>query len=403
MNQIKLMTDVASSGSMANFVPYKSGPADNSATYRRFFFISSNLTITEVDMTRLRYVLIQIEQKYRIGYCEVNSNSISVFQLKNAIGDMNAQVFIDLDENIEKIRAFCMKEEGRVSGPYEYGTLAKRGRKPNSELAIPRQRLDQIVFSDISSPAEITASREAQLCNYGERHFKTEVYYVWGDIDHASDYVKEASGYNADHNSVSVITFQKSRDKIQIDGYNNTDVVILPNINMGDIKYTYLCNLCGDLPMKVVTGFRKLVNWAPKQIWFYHTIPPKDLVPSKEDFNTFQILITQEYHMIRGEAKEIDQDDLWKTYVCMCERDGRKCNQATTKPYTACTSCARWMKEHKTLLRHRCKNYERCNARVAEGEPLTVLYCILCQEKHEEYKNRVPMLSRPKPEHVKKI
>jgi hypothetical protein len=364
---------------MSDYIPYNGPPSGNRYTFRQFFCESNVLTET-IDNTLYSYSIfvfifdIKTSQIIRIGFCKTKNNAITVGQTKRAIGDENARVYIDLDKDQEKIIDFCLNHPNKKSGPFIFGVFEKKKRGPKAKTEEIQVSNTQIMFNK-----ECASNRSDEHIVSTERNFKTEVYYVWGNGNMPKDYAKEMSGYNKDPSTVSVVRFEKNgNDVIYVRGYRGTDIVIIPHLDPKDIKYRFLCELCGDMPMDVSTDYRVRYKWVPKIIWFYNGVPPQNLVPPCENFTTFKHVITKEIYINDNGPREV-VDIIDNKYVCCCEKNGKKCMNDCRYEYGPCAACELWINKNNQTLPRWCKNYQICGNRVMAGKPMSTILCDVCR------------------------
>lgn len=225
-------------------------------TSRNFVFTSfKNINIEDIVDDRVRYIVFQRElcpstnNEHTQGYLELTV-PLRVSGIRGIVGDSSVHCESRKGTR-EQARAYCMKEETRVAGPWEKGLWEKGGQGSRNDL---KELCDKIIN--------------------GEDKKKSI-------LDHAVTYVKYHKGIDKlkglcmDQRStmpeVIVLTGKTGTGKTRFaydnyesvyhkmsgnkwwDGYEQQECILLDDFDKDIMPYRTLLQLCDRYPMKVET------------------------------------------------------------------------------------------------------------------------------------------------------
>lgn len=188
----------------------------------------------------------------------------------------------------DQARDYCMKEESRLDGSFEYGDFgAKRQGKRNDLVrlyeSVKEGKPDRQILEE--DPATymryFKAVDRVRLVIAPRRDFKTEVYVIWGGTGLGKSYFCRAQSPEA---------YWKQRGDWW-DQYDGGSDVIIDDF-YGWLKWDTLLRLCDENPCQVeIKGGH--VNFAPKRIYITSNKAPSEWYSNEKcHFPTFARRVT---------------------------------------------------------------------------------------------------------------
>lgn len=240
-----------------------------------------------------RYIVGQIEEapiskKHHIqGYAEfIGKESMSY--LRNVMS--NCHIESRKGSRVDA-RKYCMKEESRIEGPYEYGDFSIGGQGRRLDIKDIKDDVSagkSIV--DILESRDLSYSHIRMLEKYVEYTQKKRnrenppiVKWYWG----ASGTGKTRSVYEEfpESNIYESISFR------WWDGYSQQEVILIDDMRRDYAKYHIILRLLDRYPLMVeVKGGHTQIN--SKYIIITSAYHPKDLYETREDINQLLRRIT---------------------------------------------------------------------------------------------------------------
>lgn len=222
------------------------------------------------------YIVFQLEKcpesgrEHFQGYCELKKQ-MRFNAAKRLIGD-NAHLE-KRKGSAQEAADYCKKDESRVNGPWEAGSISKPGKR--SDLLAVKRMIDEG-----KSETEVADAHFGSWCRYRKsfaayKKLKTEnvqvekeVHVFYGDAGTG----KTRRVYDTEGNDI-----YSKPDGAWFDGYDDQEVVLFDDYT-GDLPLSQFLKLLDRYPMQVPVkgGFR---NWCPKRIYITSNLSPEEWYP----------------------------------------------------------------------------------------------------------------------------
>lgn len=224
-----------------------------------------------------KYVIFQVEKApdtgrlHIQGYMELKKR-MRLTGLKKKFGD---KVHFERRKgSAQQAADYCKKDESRVTGPFEVGTISQPGKR-NDLLAAKRKIDEGCSELELAEEHFTTWCRNYKaLARYQSmkrakfEDIPKDVTVYWGDAGTGkSRAVVEKEGYN----------IYSKPDGQWFDGYEGQEAVVFDDFT-GDLNLGQFLKVLDRYPMKVPVkgGF---VNWIPKRIYITSNLSPEEWYP----------------------------------------------------------------------------------------------------------------------------
>lgn len=188
----------------------------------------------------------------------------------------------------DQARNYCLKEDTRVDGPFEFGQFVASGQRTDCEAVHKYwedhpeatsydmyQKFPRYGFYHGGNLERIEKWKEERK---PPRKFKTKVTFLYGESGCGK--TRWAEAYTADKK-----TFSKEPDSKWFDGYRGEEITIIDDFK-GEINYTKMLRLMDRYACKVeVKGGTK--EFVSKEIVLTASMPPWDWYATGEKRNPF--------------------------------------------------------------------------------------------------------------------
>lgn len=245
---------------------------------------AETLKVEEILADQFKYLIYQKEQgeagtEHLQGYVSLQKR-MRLGALKKLLPTAHLEVRRGTHA---QAKAYCMKAETRVSGPFEFGVEPSQGKR--SDLLEIKDEIDSG-----SSIVDIAQNHFASFCRYEKgfrsymnlksspRDFKSQVIVLYGPTG-------TGKSYFAQHESPDAYWYFPQKEGKWWCGYNGTSDVVIDEF-YGQIQWSALLRLLDRYPTVVETKGGS-VNFAPKRIFITSNKLPYEWYPSKEaEFQT---------------------------------------------------------------------------------------------------------------------
>lgn len=211
----------------------------------------------------------------------------------------------------DQARAYCMKEESRVEGPFEYGTWIPGGPGRRTDLYEIRERIGagatEEELWDSHFPTMVRnyrAIREYRHIKSTQRDAMPVVHVLYGDT---------GTGKSRWARETFTTAYWKSQDEWW-DGYDGQEAVIFDEF-YGWIKFSLLLRICDRYPLRLgrKCGF---VNFTSKTLVFTSNHRPDTWYQNISNFNAFIRRVTIWHYMpAEGEHHTVTNYDAFKRLI----------------------------------------------------------------------------------------
>lgn len=246
----------------------------------------SNLHTTLPTSRECRYLVFQLEEGSDLQTPHIQG----YIELTKSLRFRAVKALISPRAHLEKRRGtqqqaaeYCKKEEGRLDGPWEYGTPAREPQGTRNDLlavkeAIDTGRQDAELWEDFFGVMAkyYKAVREYRLVKASPRNFKTEVYVLYGTPGTG----KSKWAYDYDENA-----YWKQRGQWW-DGYQGQEVVVIDDF-YGWLPFDTLLRLCDRYPLMVETKGGQVI-FSSKVIIFTTNQHPREWYKNISNFQAFE-------------------------------------------------------------------------------------------------------------------
>lgn len=278
-------------------------------TNTRFWMFTSFITEGDLwDSNTMSYLIYQLEKCPRTHRLHIQG----YVEFKQKISLSTARLYLPHGAHLEQRKGtqkeaidYCSKEETKVEGPLEFGTMSEgQGTRNDINNAIQ-------AIKDGGSIQDLIENYPVTFCKYikGLLYIKNmyelknktwrDIYVAvyWGDAGTGkTKSVYEKETYN------NVYKLNASTQSIWFDGYDGEDVLLIDDFN-GWIPFKFMLNILDGYPLNLpIKGGQAFAKWTKVYItsnshWleWYENIEPKDQVALKR-----RIKITQEFTRSMG-------------------------------------------------------------------------------------------------------
>lgn len=285
-------------------------------TSRRWVFTLNNPT--QDDLTFPDYVRYAVWQRERgeetgtahlQGYIELIGNQ-RLSALKKWLPTAHWEV---ARGNRDQCRAYCRKEETRVSGPYEHGDFGAGGQGSRTDLDEVKRLLDlgtsESVIADEHFGVWVRhhkAFREYKRIRSSPRSYKTVVEVLWGDPGTGK------SRAVAESHQGDTGCYWKPRSNWW-DGYEGQDTVVLDDY-YGWLPFDLLLRVCDRYPLQVeIKG--GAVEFVAKKVFITSNKPPSEWYQSdKLDLRALYRRLDKVTHYVKRQSGEVEIEDQTALY-----------------------------------------------------------------------------------------
>lgn len=225
-----------------------------------------------------KYLVFQLEKcpesgrEHYQGYVELKKQS-RLKALKKWLGE---KVHFEARKGTAQEAAdYCKKEESRIDGYWESGTISKPGKR--SDLDAVKRAIDEG-----ATEVEVADQFFGTWC----RNYRAFARYKRLKTESKEDCLKEVSCFWGDAGTGKTrAVYEKEGYEIYskpdgpwFDGYEGQDVVLFDDYT-GDLPSGQFLKLLDRYPMKVpVKG--DFVNWTPKRIYLTSNLSPEEWYPN---------------------------------------------------------------------------------------------------------------------------
>lgn len=203
---------------------------------------------------KCKYAVWQLEKgeegtEHYQGYIEFSTKK-SMKQVKTILG---TRVHLEVRKGTaQQARDYCMKEEGRVSGPWEEGKYLGRGRRTDLEniaQKLRKRKLEEVAEEEPGMYIRYHRGLKALKTVYnkterGNGWIKPEIHVFWGDT--GAGKTKDAYQMDPDLYCLTIPT----GGIVWFDGYDNHETILIDEF-YGQIKYSFMLRLLDGYPMDV--------------------------------------------------------------------------------------------------------------------------------------------------------
>ncbi len=217
----------------------------------------------------------------------------------------------------DQARAYCRKEETRVSGPHEHGEWSN-GQGARTDLLHIKRKIDEGASDKVlweENPVTMLRTFKGwdryRKVKIEPRTEKTQVKVIWGPTGTGKSY------YASKQAGPSAFWLSPAKDDTGAwwDGYTGQENVIMDEF-YGGIKWSFLLRLLDAYPMMVpVKG--DMIPFCAKKIWITSNKNPMDWY-SKQDYAT----LDRRLEKIARLDLDCDEERVWSfTKGCWTEED----------------------------------------------------------------------------------
>jgi hypothetical protein len=288
---------------------------------RNFCITDWNLTLwTEqsvraaLENVKLRYVVWQFERSPTTGrehvqaYVETNV-TVGLKGLKALIGSDYMHVENRLGSKMQAV-GYCKKEESRIAGPWELGTVAAQGAR--NDLKKLQEDLDR------GAPMlEISSNHFGLFLKYWkgieaykrmrmpQRDWITELHIYWGATGTGKSWAADHAARNGEH-IYRLRRPNQHRGALWFDGYESQEIVVIDEFS-GWIPWDILLLMADRYPMTVDTKGGS-VSFVARKIYVTSNVHPRMWYPliSQDEVRWAALnrRVTQCTHF-QGELKDV--------------------------------------------------------------------------------------------------
>lgn len=254
----------------------------------RYYCFTINNPTKPPKVVNVRYCVYQLEcgeetkTPHFQGYLELNKPQRVSWLKKNFSKKAHYEIRLGTRE---QARAYCMKEESRLEGPFEFGEMGSQGERNDLKLLVgtiksgvgmkgiiethPKECAKYLKFVD--RVRELYAPR---------RDWITECHVFWG---------KPNTGKSRKCWELAPNAFPKDHTKWW-NGYDGDENVIIEDYE-GELDFRYLLRLLDRYPMMVETkgGY---VAFLAKKVYINSNVHPKKWYPDKSDWKALERRLT---------------------------------------------------------------------------------------------------------------
>lgn len=181
---------------------------------------------------------------------------VKQMRLKQAMQNLDGRAHMEVARGTaRRNREYCSKDEGRVEGPFEYGTIRGAGIDPPVRNNVPLGAVCHLSLKEIREehPAlyirnqfglKMMKSAEARVARKALGWIKPEIIVYWGPSGQGKTRrVYEEAGYG-------IYTVAHHSVKLWFDGYDGEDTILIDDFN-GGIPFRQFLELTGGYPVMV--------------------------------------------------------------------------------------------------------------------------------------------------------
>lgn len=247
----------------------------------RAFIITVN-NYTEHDLTTLlkedyQYMVYQIERGHEDGTVHIQAGVYYTNPRSwDAVKKRNPRAHIEVARSADAVFNYCMKEDTRVAGPYEFGTKPEQGRRHDLE------HIGQSILEGIT-PEDIAIEHPMQYIRYFKGMHQLQK--VIREKDRPKGQLEVTWLYGAAGTGKTRFAVEEDQDNHYIkdntkwwDGYQQEKVVIIDDFSEGcwnfrnllrllDKWYPYSGEFKGGYMKISATKIYITCEFAPEQIW----------------------------------------------------------------------------------------------------------------------------------------
>lgn len=277
---------------------------------RNWIFTSFNLDINTEEVDELvRYLAWQVEKcpetgkKHIQGYIELHKPR-RLNAMKELLGD--EKIHLEKRRGTrEQARDYCMKEETRIEGPYEYGTWAVQGKRNDIENAYEAIKNGD-KWIDIQEEYPVTYCKynrglEKMKFNYEKELTKgfrnVECNVIWGEA--GAGKTRSVVENNEDLYITSDLKWW--------DGYDGENAILIDDFEKGKCAYTELLRIMDGYQLRLpIKGGFTWAKWTKVYITSNDNI--ESWFPERVDFSALERRIASVTEVNRDRSCEVILD-----------------------------------------------------------------------------------------------
>lgn len=248
--------------------------------------LPTNWTDEWIETNQIRYIVGQMERGesgtiHLQGYVQFKSP----VGMKTAKSKVGKRAHMEMSRGSpDEARGYCMKEDTRLSGPWEKGECMKQGQR--TDLAKVKVMIEngglEKVFDEapevlLKYPRGLMMMQEIVMKRRSMRkRLELHVTVIWGE----SGSGKTRSVYDREgFENTYALSYTDGR--VWFDGYNGQSVLLIDEF-YGAIKYSYLLQLLDIYPLRLeIKGGTVWSNWT--KVYFTSNSHPKDWYKGVQD------------------------------------------------------------------------------------------------------------------------